>query len=45
MCLGVITQAGQNKLYNRLKGPFSQYKDDMAAAIMAILKYRLSDFD
>ncbi|MDF1681622.1 TetR/AcrR family transcriptional regulator [Ponticaulis sp.] len=45
MCLGVITQAGQNKPYNRLKGPFSQYKDDIAAAIMAILKYRLSDFD
>lgn len=45
MCLGVITQAGQNKLYNRLDGPLSRYKTDLATAIMSILKFRASDFD
>lgn len=44
MCLGVITQTVQNKLYNRIEGPLSNYKDDLSAAIMAILKFRNSDF-
>lgn len=40
MCLGVLTQTGQNKAYNRLDGPLSAYKEDMAQAIIAILKHR-----
>ncbi|RIJ15394.1 TetR/AcrR family transcriptional regulator [Henriciella mobilis] len=37
MCLGVITQAGQNKIYNRLPGPFSAHVDAFTRAILAIL--------
>lgn len=37
MCLGVVTQAGQNKIYNRLPGPFSQHIDAFTRAILAIL--------
>lgn len=37
MCLGVVMQAGQNKIYNRLPGPFSQHVDAFVRAIMAIL--------
>lgn len=37
MCLGVVMQAGQNKAYNRLKGPLSDHVDAFTRAIMAIL--------
>ncbi len=37
MCLGVVTQSGQNKIYNRLPGPFSQHVPAFTRAIMAIL--------
>ena len=40
MSLGVITQTGQNKAFNRLEGPLSAHKDALATAIMAILKTR-----
>lgn len=43
MSLGVITQTGQNKAYNRFQGPMSQYKDGLATAIMAILMTRSDD--
>ena len=37
MCLGVVTQAAQNKIYNRLPGPFSHHVDAFSRAILAIL--------
>lgn len=37
MCLGVVTQSGQNKIYDRLPGPFSQHVPAFTRAIMAIL--------
>lgn len=37
MCLGVVMQAGQNKVYGRLPGPFSQHIDAFTRSIMAIL--------
>lgn len=37
MCLGIITQAGQNKIYNRLPGPFSAHIEPFTRAILAIL--------
>ena len=37
MCLGVVMQPGQNKIYNRIPGPFSQHVDAFTRAIMAIL--------
>lgn len=37
MSLGVVMQAGLNKIYNRLPGPFSQHVDTFARTIMAIL--------
>ena len=37
MCLGVVMQAGQNKVYGRLPGPFSQHIDAFKRSIMAIL--------
>lgn len=40
MSLGVITQTGQNKAFNRLEGPLSTHKHALATAIMAILKTR-----
>lgn len=40
MSLGVMTQAGQNKAYNRLPGPMSQHIDAFTRAIMAILKQK-----
>ena len=40
MCLGVITQTGQNKAYNRLPGPLSAHRNGIASAMIAILKYR-----
>ncbi|MEO0467382.1 MAG: helix-turn-helix domain-containing protein [Pseudomonadota bacterium] len=40
MSLGVMTQAGQNKAYNRLPGPMSQHIDAFTRAILAILKQK-----
>lgn len=37
MSLGVIMQAGLNKIYSRLPGPFSQHVDAFTRAIMAII--------
>lgn len=37
MSLGVVMQAGLNKIYNRLPGPFSQHVDIFTRTIMAIL--------
>ena len=37
MALGVIMQAGQNKIYNRLPGPLSQHADAFTKAIIAVL--------
>lgn len=38
MVLGIVMQAGQNKIYNRLPGPFSQHIDAFTRAIVAVLK-------
>lgn len=38
MALGVVMQAGQNKIYNRLPGPLSQHADAMARAVVAVLR-------
>ncbi|MBD3770055.1 MAG: TetR/AcrR family transcriptional regulator [Rhodobacterales bacterium] len=38
MALGVVMQAGQNKIYNRLPGPLSQHAGTMARAVVAVLK-------
>ena len=38
MALGVVMQAGQNKIYNRLPGPLSQHAEAMANAVVAVLK-------
>ena len=40
MSLGVMTQAGQNKAYNRLTGPMSDHIDAFTRAILAILKQK-----
>lgn len=40
MCLGVVMQSGQNKIYNRLPGPFVQHVEAFTRAIMAILHQR-----
>ena len=40
MCLGVVTQSGQNKAYNRLPGPFMAHVDAFTKAIIAILTQR-----
>ena len=37
MSLGVVMQAGLNKIYNRLPGPFSQHAATFTRTIMAIL--------
>lgn len=37
MCLGVMTQSGQNKAYNRLPGPMSAHIPTFTRAILAIL--------
>ncbi|WP_051618258.1 TetR/AcrR family transcriptional regulator [Hyphomonas johnsonii] len=37
MALGVIMQAGQNKIYNRLPGPLSQHASAFTKAIIAVL--------
>jgi AcrR family transcriptional regulator len=38
MALGIMTQTGQNKIYNRLPGPLAQHADAMARALLAVLK-------
>jgi len=38
MALGVVMQAGQNKIYNRLPGPLSQHAQALARAVLAVLK-------
>ena len=40
MALGIVLQAGQNKAYNRLKGPFSAHIDAFTRAIVAVLKQK-----
>ncbi|MEL7454706.1 MAG: TetR/AcrR family transcriptional regulator, partial [Pseudomonadota bacterium] len=40
MCLGVVLQAGQNKAYSRLHGPFTAHIDAFTRAIIAILKQK-----
>lgn len=40
MSLGIVLQAGQNKAYNRLPGPFSAHVDAFTRAIVAILKQK-----
>ncbi|NQY97487.1 MAG: TetR/AcrR family transcriptional regulator [Henriciella sp.] len=40
MSLGVVMQAGLNKIYNRLPGPFSQHVDAFTRTIMAILQQK-----
>ncbi|MBO6583726.1 MAG: TetR/AcrR family transcriptional regulator [Hyphomonas sp.] len=37
MALGVVMQAGQNKIYNRLPGPFSQHVDALSRAVLCVL--------
>lgn len=38
MALGVVMQAGQNKIYNRLPGPLSQHAPALSRAVLAVLK-------
>jgi len=40
MALGVVLQAGENKVYGRLPGPFSDHIDAFTRAIVAILKQK-----
>lgn len=40
MSLGVMTQAGQNKAYDRLQGTMGQYVEAFTRAIIAILKQK-----
>ncbi len=40
MSLGVVLQAGQNKAYDRLPGPFSAHIESFTRAIIAILKQK-----
>ena len=37
MCLGVVMQPAQHKIYNRLPGPFSGHADTFTRSILAIL--------
>lgn len=37
MCLGIVMQAGQAKIYNRIQGPLSKHVDCFATAILAVL--------
>ncbi len=37
MALGVVMQAGQNKIYNRLPGLFSQHIPALSRAVLAVL--------
>ncbi len=38
MALGVVMQAGQNKIYNRLPGPLLQHAPALSRAVLAVLK-------
>lgn len=38
MALGVVMQAGQNKIYNRLPGPLSRHAPALARSVLAVLK-------
>jgi AcrR family transcriptional regulator len=38
MALGVVMQAGLNKIYNRLPGPLSQHAPALARGVLAVLK-------
>lgn len=40
MALGIVMQAGQNKIYNRLPGPLSQHAAALARAVVAVLQAR-----
>lgn len=40
MALGVVLQAGQNKAYSRLPGPFSAHIEAFTRAIIAVLKQK-----
>lgn len=40
MALGVVLQAGQNKAYDRLPGPFSAHIEAFTRAIVAILRQK-----
>ena len=40
MALGVVMQAGHNKIYNRLPGTMSQHVDAFTRAIMAIIQQK-----
>lgn len=40
MALGVVMQAGLNKIYNRLPGPFSQHAETFTRTILAILNQK-----
>lgn len=40
MSLGIVTQAAQNRIYNRLPGAFSEHKHAFVTAIMAVLQTR-----
>jgi len=40
MALGIVLQAGQNKAYNRLPGPFSAHIEPFTRAIVAVLKQK-----
>ena len=40
MCLGIMVQSGQNKIYSRLPGPLSQHIDAFTRAILAILRQK-----
>jgi len=40
MALGVVLQAGENKVYGRLPGPFSTHIDAFTRAIIAVLKQK-----
>jgi AcrR family transcriptional regulator len=37
MALGVVMQAGQNKIYNRLPGPLSQHAEALSRAVLCVL--------
>ncbi len=38
MALGIVMQAGENKIYNRLPGPLSQHAAALARAVVAVLQ-------
>lgn len=40
MALGIVLQAGQNKAYSRLPGPFSAHIEAFTRAIVAVLKQK-----